>query len=116
MDYQSKIRVDFYSAKPGVSIDDVEVYIPFHVEMECRDWGIKDILVYFSDILTIPYIEESDEGEVDKQTIVDLSKLKSTQVAGQSITVWGMSLWLDQNGLVDYTKSEIQINMISPIY
>lgn len=112
--YETTTDIQFYSQKPGVSIPDVEAKIPFHVEFEARSWGIKSINLYFSDKLKVDYIEENDEGEIERQIEIDLSRLNKFELAGHAITVSGITIYLDENGLVDYSKSEITINLIRP--
>lgn len=58
--FVTEINVDF----EGVDLDSIKVKIPYELEVEFRDYGIKGIDIYLNDIITVGGYE------------VDLSKIK----------------------------------------
>jgi hypothetical protein len=108
--YTVNVEVNFYFINnKNKMIGDVTTTIPFTLDVEYRSWGIKGILYIFNDIITIPYIEEDIETELneDKEVQVDLSQLNQEFIGGEGFTVRELDIYLDEKGMVDYNKSSI---------
>lgn len=108
MEFKANVLVHINA--PLKSIEDVNVIVPFNVELEFREWGIKSIIVSLSEKMEIEYIDNDEE----KSVAVDLSKLMVDEVAGHHITIDDITLWLDKDGMVDYKLSDVDVSLIAP--
>ncbi len=89
-----------------------EIPVEFDIDMDVRDWGIKEMLILPTGHATIQFsgfYMGSDEEHL-LQASFDLSKLKKESIKGRGITVTGVEIWLDPNMQVDYEKSTITIS------
>jgi len=85
--------------------------IPFYLDLEYRDWGLKSINVFFRDKVMIGYTvvnQDTDEAQ-DKEVEVDLSNLKTEWAPSGYYGPESMYLVLGSDGAVDYEKSYITV-------
>jgi len=115
-EYQTKVDVNIYPS--GISEKyDVEgpddIFMGFHIEIEARSWGIKDINVWVRGTIKIPIsINDIETMRLieEKEIIVDLDKIKKEETTGQGIvTVRSIDVYLDANFNVDYNHSSLEI-------
>ena len=102
----------------GIENSDIEVEagrvaIKFRIDIEAREWGIKNISAYVYGMVIVPlfisYLDETKPVE-SKEITVDLSKVKVTESDGRGIVTLGdLDLYLDTNFNVNYEQTTLEI-------
>jgi hypothetical protein len=86
------------------------INIPFIIEQDIRDWGIKETNVIINGLINIPiqinhWGEEKDREE-EKVINVDLEKIdKDAQPGKGTIRITDLDIYLDNTFNVDYRNS-----------
>lgn len=110
--YYSNVRVDLsFSGKSGKIIDpvDTDVRVEYQIDVEHRDFGIKDINVYpQGEILIDAEVSDEQDNKTPIQIKVDMSKVRVEWQAGSGVQPLGLEVSVNENGEVDYERSYIQ--------
>ncbi len=91
------------------------VSFKYIIEIEYASWGIKDINVFFKDILQLPATlnKYDQQGEFisdsEKILLLDMSKLKIDKLEGSGVFVSDLDIELNDNFEVDYNNSSITV-------
>ena len=91
------------------------VKVPFVINLDIKNWGIKDISVYATGTiivhLNINQWGDEKDTQTEKDLFVDLSKLPEAQESLQAgvYTVTELELNLNEQFEVDYDNSSITI-------
>lgn len=110
--YSTEVAVSV--ASPGttwfVSENDPKARVNFILDLDIREWGIKDILMIPQGIVQINYVAvvEATDSEEHRTIQVDLSQLKVDLTEGRAWTLGELTISLDDQGQVDYGRSYIQ--------
>ena len=114
--YTTNIKVNIYG---GPDNTDMYVYqsvpVKFSIDVEAREWGIKNIGVVVEDGIEVPLsVIEYDENEmeIEKEVtiLVDLSQITKEELKGKEVvTIGDLDLHLDKSGNVDYKMSLLSI-------
>ena len=106
--YAALVPVEVYNAPGDKALIEVdEVRVEFKLDLEYRSWGVKAIDIYPQGLVQIAGSVDSDEGTRDFGMQIDLSKLTIEYIKGSGITAKVLEIWLDANGKVDYSMSNI---------
>jgi len=109
-DYHAKVKTDFFVEPRGSYASSVYVSVPFNIEIEYRDWGIKNIMLTLSRVVDVDLVLEDEEGTEKNMTIkVDLGQLPQEWVRGSGYAPIEMSLHMTTEGVIDYKKSYIEL-------
>ncbi len=125
--YSKEIKVDMYAPSgvlyKGNEINDISnptIKLNYNIEIEAREWGIKDISLYGisgDNELEIEIDYYIDEDNTDTETVtlqLNWDNLKTESVSGEGIVTIGdnieITLSNDENG--DLVVSE----MLLPVY
>lgn len=95
-----------------IEVEASRVSIKFRLDIEAREWGIKNISAYVYGSVVVPlFISYPDTRPVEsKEITVDLSRVKVTEVDGKGvITLGDLELYLDTNFNVNYEKTTLEI-------
>jgi len=114
-DYSTKVKVSMY----GPSNYEVEgpdsVYVKFRIDVEAREWGIKNINLLVGGIIEVPYLlteydADDNESESQRSIEVDLAQVPKENKTGSGvITLDSLELWLDDSFNVDYNRSSLSL-------
>ena len=106
-----------YGYKDEVDVDASSIRVPFTVEIEAREWGIKDISIYATSTIVIPltiteWTEDANTIEREMEISVDLGKLPDEKnTYGHGVyTVTDIDLELDEFFQVVYENSYISFS------
>lgn len=88
------------------------INIPFIIEQDIRDWGIKETNVIISGLINIPiqinHWGEEKDIEEEKIINVDLEKIRKNMSGGNGmVTITDLDIYLDNNFNVNYELSEM---------
>jgi len=108
----SFVDVNVYGFGDTLDIESSKVSINFRIDVETREWGIKNISVHVYGTVTVPIsISGINGGPAEsKEVVVDLSKIKTNETTGNGVVTLGdLDLNLDSNFNVDYNNSILEI-------
>lgn len=116
--FYSNVRVDIYHAgaqNKMIDVADGSVRVEYQIEIEYRDFGIKDINVYPEGEVTIEAEIVDEKNNKTPMTIkVDMSKVRVEWQEGSGIQPLSMDIAVNENGEVDYEKSYIAFTYHNP--
>lgn len=109
--YRDEVDVDFYFDDFDISADSVKVNIPFSIEVEYRDWGIKDIQIILNGLLNIAYyiVKGESDDEEEQSVSVELDKLNIEWVSGSSYGISNLDLYINKDGQVNYERTTLYV-------
>jgi hypothetical protein len=93
-------------------IDSGKVEIPFQIDLDVRQWGVKGITVSLVPVelsfdVVIADSSLPQESEYTRTINFDPSKIPMRLSSGSSVTIYAISLKLNRQFLVDYDNSSI---------
>lgn len=103
--FKNNISVDVYAEGLDLDYSTVETIVSYSIDIEWRNFGIKDISVI--PVGNINLALRTEEGK-DFEVIVDCSKIKTEKINGSGVWIDSLNLFLNGN-LVDYNKSYFDI-------
>lgn len=124
--YSREVEVNIYvgnSTYKGKEIDDVSRYdmtISYGIDIEAREWGIKDIMLYGikgDDTLEIEVEYYVDENNTDTEIVtipIDWDTLETESNAGEGVVTIGDTLDIDLTN--DGNGNLIIRKMSLPVY
>ena len=116
--YSGKVSIDVNTTSGKRAESTVgELNIPYTIEFEYRDWGIKGMTVTMQDTIDLDVVMFGEDGETETPiTIkVDLSKLKIEWVGEGQVAPRSLELYIDDKGEVDYDRSSAVFSYIRPL-
>jgi hypothetical protein len=116
--FYSDVKVDAsFVGKSDKLLDVVDrtVRVEYQIEIEYRDFGVKDINVYPEGEVEIA-VEVSDEqdNKTSMNIKVDMSKVRVEWQAGSGIQPLSLDIYVNENGEVDYERSYIAFTYHNP--
>jgi hypothetical protein len=106
-----------YGYKDEVDVEASGIRVPFTVEIEAREWGIKYINIYATETIVVPltitgWTEDANTIEREMEISVDLGKLpeENTTYGHGVYTVTDIDLELDEAFQVVYENSYISFS------
>lgn len=116
--YYSNVRVEVsFSGKSNKIIDlvDGNVRVEYQIDVEYRDFGIKDVNVYpQGEILIDAEVLDDRNNRTSLQIKIDMSKVRVEWIAGSGVQPLDMNILINENGEVDYERSYIQFTYHVP--
>lgn len=110
-DYTAVVKLALYSQDHDRELEyDKQVQIPYNIDLDIRNWGIKDISLLVTDTIEIPYsvVEYDANGEEssrqDKALTLDLSTAEIEWVAGGSFGLSELDISLTAEGGIASAK------------
>lgn len=97
----SKKETDMYYNPNNMDIANVDALIEWNFEIEKRDWGIKNVLMYV-DKVNITIVYEDDDMKQHEETL-DLSDWKIESNLD-------INIWCPQALELDFKKKEVTIS------
>lgn len=101
------------TAERFVDVEEVgDVRIPFRIDVEAREWGIKGIVVNVEPVQVAVEIvvldsKRSGEEKYVKTITFDPSQIKMWMEGGSTITITGLELSLNEDFSVNYETSAL---------
>jgi len=93
--YEAQVDVEVYSDVPGEYASDVTEYqstIKYKIEVDAREWGVKDILISIIDDVEVNWIDNK-EGESDS-IVLKPEDISINWMAGKHIYPVSLVVWL----------------------
>jgi len=109
--YVRLVEVDVLTQDAAI-IDAEDVEVEFDLEVVTSKSGIDDIICEITKIGEIPYTRQSPDEDQKQVLIVDVEKLEVIWEAGASFGPTFLTLYLDQDNELDYSRSAITVSYI----
>lgn len=110
-EFTATVPVEFYiTPSENTFFEDAECNVSFSLDVEYRNWGIKEINIQLVPIMVS--VDAKDNEDVDYHFEVDVSKIKKEWEKGSGYTCGMMTLYLIKNESsydIDYDKSSIVV-------
>ena len=116
--YRGVITLDVY--KEGFFIDDVDgLGVDFTIEIEHRNWGIKDINMYITGESMVTCVAQDRRSDVEDEQIdiefkIDWSQMEKVEWnKGGHYSPDSATIYLNADNTVDYRKSYVDMTYLS---
>lgn len=103
--FKNNIDVDVYSDDLALDSTTVKAIVSYSIDIEWRNFGIKDISVIPVGSITLSL---TTEDGMDFDLLIDCSKIKTEKTAGTGAYISGLSLHLS-GSTVDYNTSYFDV-------
>ena len=110
-----------FNSIPGKYVDLTDVgtiTVPFRIDVEAREWGIKGIMVSIDsseialEVVVNKSTPQGDSQEYTQRIAFDPSRIELQQHPGGAVTITGLILHLDENFGVDYEHSYFEVTTL----
>ena len=116
--YRGVITLDVY--KEGFFIDDVDgLGVDFTIEIEYREWGIKDINMYITGESMVTCVAQDRRSDVEDEQIdiefkIDWSQMEKVEWnKGGYYSPDSATIYLNADNTIDYKQSYVDMTYLS---
>lgn len=121
-DFSDNVSLSIISDVPNTDIEYAKkVNVSFNIDIEEKKWGINGISLSFKKPIEIPYTllryskDSDEEKREEKKLIFDPTKIKHIDwTPGKTMMLLNIDIYLKENGEVNYNRSSIDAQYISP--